>query len=65
MTITPVKTALNIMGGLEFNTILAATFSVIEDGQEIDKIKFLNTKNDTILKSTMDGWKLKLEKKFW
>ena len=57
MIITRVKNTLNIMGGLKVNTILAARFTAIEEGQEIEEIKFFNTKNDTILKSTdLDGW---------
>ena len=56
MIITRVKNTLNIMGSLKVNTILAARFTAIEEGQEIEEIKFFNTKNEHILKSTdLDG----------
>ena len=57
MIITRIRNALKIIGGLKVNVILAATFIALEEGKEIDEIKFFNTKNDTILESThMDGW---------
>ena len=33
-----IKNTLNIMGGLKVNTILAARFTAIEEGQEIQEI---------------------------
>ena len=57
MIIARIKNTFNIMGGLKVNTILAARFTATEESQEIEEIKFFNTKNDTILKSTdLDGW---------
>ena len=57
MIIARIKNTFNIMGGLKVNTILAVRLTAIEEGQEIEEIKFSNTKNDTILKSTdLDGW---------
>ena len=42
---------------LKVNVILAAKFFGLEEGREIDEIKFFNTKNDTILESTdIGGW---------
>ena len=54
------------MGSLKVNTILAARFTAVEEGQEIDEIKFFNTKSDTILKSTdRDRWfESKVREKF-
>ena len=41
MIISRIKNALNIMGGLKVNTILAVRFTAIEEGQEIERNKVI------------------------
>lgn len=57
MIIKRLKNTLKKLGNLKVNVILAANFSALEEGKEIDDIKFFNTKNAKILESTnFDEW---------
>ncbi|XP_043476524.1 uncharacterized protein LOC122509733 [Leptopilina heterotoma] len=57
MIISRLKNAFKKVGNMKVNVVLAANYTVLEEGEEIDDIKYFNTRNSKILESTnFDEW---------